>query len=100
MSVAHAPGARREVRPIRVMLATDDSESARAGEEWILRLRWRVPPVVDVVCVAGQAATAADLVALVHPRGATAHRTVTDDRIAVGAEASVLLVPELPAVAG
>lgn len=41
----------------RVLLATDDSESARQAEAWVARLRWSRPCVVDVVCVAGQGIT-------------------------------------------
>ena len=42
-SVRHAP---------RVLLATDDSEAARAAEEWIRRLRWMQQPTVDILTVA------------------------------------------------
>lgn len=38
----------------RVLLATDGSAAALAGESWVARLRWTRPPVVDVVCVAGR----------------------------------------------
>lgn len=41
--VRHAP---------RVLLATDDSETARAAEEWIRRLRWAQRPTVDILTVA------------------------------------------------
>ena len=43
--------------PIRVLLATDDSEAARCAEAWVSRLRWSQPCVVDVLCVAGHAIT-------------------------------------------
>ncbi len=39
--------------PLAVLLASDDSASARVGEEWIRRLRWATAPRVDVVTVAG-----------------------------------------------
>ena len=41
------------VEPMRVLLATDDSEGARNAESWIVRARWAAPPTVDVLCVAG-----------------------------------------------
>ena len=39
---------------MRIMLATDDSASARTAEEWVTRLRYGKPPIIDVVCVAGR----------------------------------------------
>ncbi|MEX2548114.1 MAG: universal stress protein [Chloroflexota bacterium] len=39
---------------MRVMLATDDSASARTAEEWVARLRYAVQPIIEVVCVAGR----------------------------------------------
>lgn len=39
---------------LHVMLATDDSGPARVGEEWVSRLRFRTPPLVEVVCVAAR----------------------------------------------
>ncbi len=36
-----------------VLLATDDSPSARVAEDWVIRLRWAQAPTVEVVCVAG-----------------------------------------------
>ena len=41
---------RRE--PFRVLLATDDSPSARNAETWVAHARWPEPCVVDVLCVA------------------------------------------------
>lgn len=38
----------------RVMLATDASESARRAEDWVSRLRWAEPPLLEVVTVAGR----------------------------------------------
>lgn len=38
--------------PFRVLLATDDSESARTAEAWVSQARWPRPCVVDVLCVA------------------------------------------------
>jgi nucleotide-binding universal stress UspA family protein len=35
-----------------VLFATDESDSARAGEEWIRRLRWARTPAIDVLTVA------------------------------------------------
>jgi len=43
--------------PLRVLLATDDSEAARNAEAWVSRLRWSRPCVVDVLCVAGHGIT-------------------------------------------
>jgi nucleotide-binding universal stress UspA family protein len=43
---------------LRVLLATDESDAARAGEEWVRRLRWPRPPAVDVLTVAPRAAPA------------------------------------------
>lgn len=40
--------------PYRVLLATDDSPSARNAEAWVARARWPEPCIVDVLCVAGQ----------------------------------------------
>jgi nucleotide-binding universal stress UspA family protein len=37
---------------MRVLLAADDSSAARVAEAWIGRLRWAVPPQVDILCVA------------------------------------------------
>ena len=42
---------------MRIMLATDDSASARTAEEWVTRLRYGKPPIIDVVCVAGRGGT-------------------------------------------
>lgn len=42
---------------MRVMLATDDSASARTAEEWVARLRYGTPPIINVVCVAGRGLT-------------------------------------------
>ena len=39
---------------MRIMLATDDSASARTAEEWVTRLRYAAGPTIDVVCVAGR----------------------------------------------
>jgi nucleotide-binding universal stress UspA family protein len=44
-------------RGLRVLLATDDSASARVGEEWVTRLRYVDRPVIDVLCVAGRGMT-------------------------------------------
>ena len=46
-----------EATGMRVMLATDDSASARTAEEWVTRLRYGKPPIIDVVCVAGRGLT-------------------------------------------
>lgn len=35
-----------------VLFATDESDAARAGEEWIRRLRWARTPAVDVLTIA------------------------------------------------
>lgn len=37
---------------MRVLLAADGSDPARIAEAWIVRLRWAVPPRVDILCVA------------------------------------------------
>jgi nucleotide-binding universal stress UspA family protein len=44
-------------QPPRVLLATDDSESARDAETWLRRAAWAVRPSVDVACIgdAGEA---------------------------------------------
>jgi nucleotide-binding universal stress UspA family protein len=42
---------------MRVMLATDDSPSARTAEDWVARLRYASPPTIEVVCVAGRGLT-------------------------------------------
>jgi nucleotide-binding universal stress UspA family protein len=39
---------------MRIMLATDDSASARTAEEWVKRLRNATGLTIDVVCVAGR----------------------------------------------
>jgi nucleotide-binding universal stress UspA family protein len=46
------PKRRRGAERFRVLWATDDSDTARVGEGWILRLRWSSPPLVDILCVA------------------------------------------------
>jgi nucleotide-binding universal stress UspA family protein len=38
-------------RPLRVLLATDDSESARDAEMWLRRARWSARPSIDVACI-------------------------------------------------
>lgn len=35
-----------------VLFATDESDAARAGEEWIRRLRWTRTPAIDVLTIA------------------------------------------------
>ena len=35
-----------------VLFATDESDAARAGEEWIRRLRWARTPAIDVLTIA------------------------------------------------
>lgn len=47
----------QEATGMRVMLATDDSASARTAEAWVTRLRFGTPPIIDVVCVAGRGMT-------------------------------------------
>jgi nucleotide-binding universal stress UspA family protein len=42
----------RGAERLRVLWATDDSDAARVAEDWMLRLRWSSPPLVDVLCVA------------------------------------------------
>jgi nucleotide-binding universal stress UspA family protein len=42
---------------MRVMLATDDSASARTAEDWVRRLHYAATPTIDVVCVAGRGRT-------------------------------------------
>jgi nucleotide-binding universal stress UspA family protein len=42
----------RRVRSMRVLLAADGSDAARIAEAWIVRLRWAIPPRVDILCVA------------------------------------------------
>jgi nucleotide-binding universal stress UspA family protein len=37
---------------MRVLLAADGSDAARIAETWIVRLRWAIPPRVDILCVA------------------------------------------------
>ena len=39
---------------MQILLATDDSASARIAEEWVTRLRFAQRPTIDVVCVAGR----------------------------------------------
>lgn len=41
----------RGAERLRVVWATDDSDAARVAEDWILRLRWSSPPLVDVLCI-------------------------------------------------
>jgi nucleotide-binding universal stress UspA family protein len=43
-----------ETQGLRVMLASDDSESARVAEAWVARLRWASPAMVDVVTIASR----------------------------------------------
>jgi nucleotide-binding universal stress UspA family protein len=40
------------VPSMRVLLAADGSDLARIAEAWIVRLRWAIPPRVDILCVA------------------------------------------------
>jgi nucleotide-binding universal stress UspA family protein len=42
----------RGAERLRVLWATDESDAARVAEDWMLRLRWSSPPLVDVLCVA------------------------------------------------
>jgi nucleotide-binding universal stress UspA family protein len=42
---------------MRVLLATDDSESARTAEGWVTRLRFVERPLIEIVCVAGRGIT-------------------------------------------
>lgn len=44
-------------RGLSILLATDDSTSARVGEEWVTRLRYVERPVIEVLCVAGRGIT-------------------------------------------
>src|SRR5918996_1174240 len=37
---------------VRVLLVTDASAAAGVAEAWIGRLRWAIPPRVDILCVA------------------------------------------------
>lgn len=46
-----------EATGMRVMLATDDSASARTAEEWVSRLRYGKSATIEVVCVAGRGIT-------------------------------------------
>jgi nucleotide-binding universal stress UspA family protein len=46
------PVSRAVPQNLRVLLATDESDAARAGEEWVRRLRWSRLPAVDVLTVA------------------------------------------------
>lgn len=39
-------------RGASVLFATDESDAARAGEEWIRRLRWARMPAIDVLTIA------------------------------------------------
>ena len=39
---------------LHILLATDDSSSARIGVDWVTRLRYAERPTVEVVCVAGR----------------------------------------------
>lgn len=45
-------GVAPDTQRLRVLWATDDSAAARVAEVWMLRLRWSIPPIVDVLCVA------------------------------------------------
>jgi nucleotide-binding universal stress UspA family protein len=45
-------GVASDAQRLRVLWATDDSDAARVAERWMLRLRWSIPPLVDVLCVA------------------------------------------------
>jgi nucleotide-binding universal stress UspA family protein len=47
--------------PMRVLLAADGSEAASIAETWTVRLRWAIPPRVDIVCVARPRRLAAGL---------------------------------------
>jgi nucleotide-binding universal stress UspA family protein len=46
---------------MRVLLAADGSEAASIAEAWLLRLRWAIPPRVDILCVARPRRLAAGL---------------------------------------
>ena len=67
----------------RVLLATDDSEAARAGEEWVRRLRWASTPVVDVVTVAPRPGWAAGI-------GVQTYRPAVREAIDHGREARLV----------
>jgi nucleotide-binding universal stress UspA family protein len=43
---------RRAATSVRVLLVTDASAAAGVAEAWIGRLRWAIPPRVDILCVA------------------------------------------------
>lgn len=49
------PVSRAVPQNLRVLLATDESDAARAGEEWVRRLRWARLPAIDVLTVAPRA---------------------------------------------
>ena len=42
----------RQLVAMRAMLASDDSAAARSAEDWLARVRWKLPPEIDVVSVA------------------------------------------------
>ena len=44
-----------------VLFATDESDGARAGEEWIRRLRWARTPTIDVLTIAPRPGCASGL---------------------------------------
>jgi nucleotide-binding universal stress UspA family protein len=48
----HEPLPRFVPREPRVLLATDESDAARAAEEWLRRLRWAGTPAIDVLTIA------------------------------------------------
>jgi nucleotide-binding universal stress UspA family protein len=69
---------RNAASSIRVLLAADGSEAASIAETWTVRLRWAIPPRVDILCVARPRRLAAGL-ALQTYRDAV-HAAVTDLR--------------------
>jgi len=57
-----------------VLFATDESDAARAGEEWIRRLRWARTPAIDVLTVAPRPGWASGL-------GLQAYRTAVREAV-------------------
>lgn len=81
--VRFEPAQTAEPATVRVLLATDDSATARVGEEWIRRLRWAAPPLVDVLTVATRSSGVMGL-------GLQTYRPAVREAIREGREAELI----------
>jgi len=66
-----------------VLFATDESAAARAGEEWIRRLRWARMPAIDVLTVAPRPGWASGL-------GLQTYRTAVREAVSLARETQLV----------